>query len=99
MAVQHPRYPQQEVAQRGHQLYSSQIRDCCRRRQAVRVEAENYGKIVAINLETGDFELADDSLTAAKKLLVCHPNAQIFCIRIGHVAVHRIGLYRPMTSL
>ena len=91
MAVQHPRYGQEEVAQRGHQLYESQIRD--------RVEAGNDGKIVAIDLETGDFELAEDSLTAAKQLLVCHPNAQIFCIRIGHVAVHRIGLYRPMTSL
>ena len=99
MAVQHPRYPKEEVAQRGHQLYQSQIRDCCRRRQAVRVEAENYGKIVAIDLETGDFELAKDSLTAAKQLLIRYPTAKIFCIRIGHLAVHRIGYHRLVKSL
>lgn len=49
MAVQHPRYPQQEVAQRGHQLYNSQIRDCYRRRQAVRVEAENNTYLIGIS--------------------------------------------------
>ena len=91
MAVQHPRYPKEEVAQRGHQLYESQIRD--------RIQAENYGEIVAINLETGDFEIAIDSLTAAKQLLIRYPTAQIFCIRIGHLAVHRIGYHRLVKSL
>ena len=91
MAVQHPRYPREEVAQRGHQLYQSQIRD--------RIQAENYGEIVAINLETGDFEIAIDSLTAAKQLLIRYPTAQIFCIRIGHLAVHRIGYHCLVKSL
>jgi hypothetical protein len=42
-------------------------------------------------IETGAFELADDSLTAAKQLLIRFPDAQIFGIRIGHRAVHRFG--------
>ena len=53
------------------------------------VESENHGKIVAIDLLTGDFEVAIDSLTAAKLLMIRHPDTQIFCIRIGHRAVHR----------
>ena len=39
------------------------------------------------DIETGAFELADESPVAAKKLLVRVPDAQIFGIRIGHLAV------------
>jgi hypothetical protein len=56
------------------------------------VEANNHGKIVAIDIETGAFEVADDSLTAAKQLLMPHPDAQIFGIRIGYRAVHHFGI-------
>jgi hypothetical protein len=47
------------------------------------------------DIETGAFEVADESLLAAKKLLVRFPDAQIFGIRIGHLAVHRFGLRVP----
>ena len=39
--------------------------------------------------------MADDSLTAAKQLLIRFPDAQIFGIRIGHRAVHRFGFHSP----
>ena len=47
------------------------------------------------DIETGAFEVADESLIAAKKLLGRVPDAQIFGIRIGHLAVHRFGLRIP----
>jgi hypothetical protein len=87
MTVRVPRYPKEEFARRGHELYDSQIRS--------QVEADNYGRIVAIDIETGEFEVADESLAAAKKLLSRCPDAQIFGIRIGHRAVHRFGLRTP----
>ena len=62
------------------------------------VESDNYGRIVAIDIETGAFEIGDDSLTAAKRLLMRCPDAQIFGIRIGHRAVHRFGLRSPGVS-
>jgi hypothetical protein len=83
MAVRQPRYSKEEFAQRGHALYESSARSA--------VEAGNLGKILAIDLETGAFEIADERLVAAKKLLVRVPDAQIFGIRIGHLAVHRFG--------
>jgi hypothetical protein len=43
------------------------------------------------DIETGAFEVADESLVAAKKLLARVPDAQIFGIRIGHLAVHRFS--------
>jgi len=87
MVVRQPRYSKQEFARRGHEIYDSQVRP--------QVEEGNHGKIVAIDIETGAFEVADDSLTAAKQLLIRFPDAQILGIRIGHRAVHRFGFRSP----
>jgi len=59
---------------------------------------EVYESQVRIDIETGAFEVADDSLTAAKQLLIRFPDAQIFGIRIGHRAVHRFGFRSPSVS-
>ncbi len=91
MTVRQPRYSKEEFARRGDELYESQVRQ--------QVEEGNHGKIVAIDIETGDFDVADDSLSAAKQLLKRLPEAQIFGIRIGHRAVHRFGFRSPTTSL
>ena len=87
MTVRQPRYSKEEFARRGHEVYESQVRS--------QIEEGNHGKIVAIDIETGAFEVADDSLTAAKQLLIRFPDAQIFGIRIGHRAVHRFGFHSP----
>jgi hypothetical protein len=83
MTVRQPRYSKEEFARRGNEIYESQVRS--------QVEAGNHGKIVAIDIETGAFELAKDSLTASDQLLTQYPDAQIWFVRIGHRAVHRIG--------
>jgi hypothetical protein len=91
MTVRQPRYNKEEFAQKGDALYESEIRS--------QVEEGNHGKIVAIDIETGAFEVGNDSLTAAKQLLKRYPEAQIFGIRIGHRAVHRFGFRAPTTSV
>jgi hypothetical protein len=60
MVVRQPRYSKEEFAQRGDYLYENQIKP--------QVEAENYGRIVAIDIETGEFELADKILPATDRL-------------------------------
>jgi hypothetical protein len=65
-------------------IYQSQVRP--------QVEEGNHGKIVAINIETGAFEVAKDSLTASDQLLARLTDAQIWFVRIAHRAVHRVGL-------
>jgi hypothetical protein len=42
-------------------------------------------------VDTGDFELAEDTLTAADRLLTRRPDAQIWFVHIGHPGVHRFG--------
>jgi hypothetical protein len=83
MEVRQPRYSKEEFAQRGDLIYQTQIRP--------QVEAGNHGKIVAIDIETGDFELANSSMIAVDKLYERKPDAQPWVIRIGHRAVFRFG--------
>jgi hypothetical protein len=89
MTVRQPRYSKEEFARRGNKIYESQVRP--------QVEAGNHGKIVAIDIETGTFEVADELLVASKRLLARLPDAQIWFVRIGHPAVDHFGArsWRP----
>jgi hypothetical protein len=83
MVVRQPRYSKEEHARRGNEIYEQQVRP--------RIEKGNQGKIVAIDIETGAFEVAEDVLTASERLLAQHPEAQTWFVRIGHRGVHRFG--------
>jgi peptide subunit release factor RF-3 len=83
MAVRQRRYPKEELARRGQALYESSIRQ--------QVEAGNQGKIVAIDIETGNFEVADTVLTATNNLFERNPEAQPWVLRVGHRAVYHFG--------
>jgi hypothetical protein len=83
MAVRQPRYSKEEFAQRGDALYESEVR--------AQVEEGNHGRIVAIDIETGSFELAEEPRIAVDRLYGRYPDAQPWVIRIGHRSVFRIG--------
>jgi hypothetical protein len=83
MVIHQPRYSKEEFAQRGDLIYQTQIRP--------QVETGNHGKIVAIDIETGDFEVANSPMLAVDKLYERKPDAQPWVIRIGHRAVFRFG--------
>ncbi|MDJ0705042.1 MAG: hypothetical protein QNJ46_17310 [Leptolyngbyaceae cyanobacterium MO_188.B28] len=89
MTVRRRRHSKEELARRGQTLYESQIRH--------KVEAGNEGKIVAIDVETGDFEVADNVLPATNRLFERNPDAQPWVIRIGHRAVYHFGA-RSLTN-
>lgn len=83
MGVRQRRYSKEEMARRGQELYESTIRQ--------QVEAGNKGKIVAIDIETGDFEVGDTIIAATDPLFERHPDAQPWGIRIGYPAVYHFG--------
>jgi hypothetical protein len=85
MTGRQPRFSKEEHARLGTAIYEQQVRP--------QVEAGNRGKIVAIDVETGAFEVAEDTLTASQRLLTRYPDAQIWCVRIGYRGVHRFGLH------
>jgi hypothetical protein len=83
MTVKQPRYSKEEFARRGNEIYQFQVRH--------QVEEGNHGRIVAIDIETGAFEVADDIVSASDHLLAKCPDAQTWFVRIGHRAVYHFG--------
>lgn len=83
MVVRQPRYSKEEFAQRGDEIYESQVRH--------QVEEGNHGKIVAIDIETGDFEVDQSEIAACDHLEARRPDAQIWIVRIGSRHVRRFG--------
>jgi hypothetical protein len=83
MPVRKPRYSKEEFARRGNEMYESHVRP--------QVETDNHGKIVAIDIETGVFEVADDIVSSSKHLLAKIPDAQTWFVRVGYPAVDHFG--------
>ncbi|MBI2928424.1 MAG: hypothetical protein HYY24_22370 [Verrucomicrobia bacterium] len=81
--MRQPRYSREEFAQRGSELYERDIRP--------KLEAASQGRIVAIDIESGAFAVADDTLSASESLLSQRPDAQIWLVRVGYRGVHRFG--------
>ena len=80
----HPRFSGEEIAQRGEALYEHTLRDT--------VETEdNIGKIISMDIETGDYEIGEDLLEPAFRLLAKRPEAALYGKRIGYNAVVAVG--------
>ena len=83
MPVSYPRYSKEEFARRGDEIYERDIRPY--------VEADNEGKFVVIDIETGDYEVDTDELAASDRLLGRKPDAQMWMRRIGSRYTRRFG--------
>ncbi len=83
MTVRQPQYSKEEFARRGDEIYESQVRH--------QVEKGNHGKIVAIDIKTGDFEVDKNEIVACDRLEARHPDTQIWIVRIGSRHVRRFG--------
>jgi len=81
----HPRLSSEEIKRRGEEIYEQTIRS--------QVETtENIGKLVSIDIETGEYEIGDDrSLDAPRRLQAKHPGAAIYTRRIGYNAAYALG--------
>ena len=80
---QQPRYSAEETARRGDEIYERAIRP--------QVETTHYGKVVAIDIDSESYLIDDNALVASERLLAQHPEAEIWCVRVGHRALHHIG--------
>lgn len=83
MIKRQPRYSSEEFARRGNEFYESKIRPL--------VQPDNDGRILCIDIESGDYAVGDEALEASQVLIDKNPDAQIWCLRIGYVAVEGFG--------
>ncbi len=86
MTVRQRRYPKEELAQRGNLIYENEIRS--------QVESENHGKYVAIDVETGAWEMDASQTVAGDRLRARLPDAQTWMMRIGYPFIRRFGAGR-----
>ena len=70
------------IARLGKEIYAG-IRD--------EMEANEWGRMVVIDVNTGDYEVADDDLTALLRLIERHPDAMTWGERVGYRAPYYLN--------
>ena len=75
-------FTKEEIVQRGKEIYERDIRPL--------VEAGNDGRVVAIDVRTSEFELADDAVTSSSQLRARLPEAVVYFMRVGYPTMARV---------
>ncbi|HEX2079179.1 MAG TPA: hypothetical protein VHG08_15750 [Longimicrobium sp.] len=76
------RYPLDELARLGDAIYDRDVAP-----NAMPVEGRQF---VAIDVESGAYEIDGDELTAARRVLARNPDAQLWLRRVGWRYLHRV---------
>ena len=79
----HRHRSKEELARLAHEIYEREIRD--------KVEPGQAGRFLALDVESGDYEVADDDLAASDGLFRRRPDAVAFMLRVGYSASYGIG--------
>jgi len=83
MASAKRRFSKEEFARRGDAICDKQIRR--------HLKADEQGKFVAIDIETGAYAIGLDEMEACDQLRARIPDAQIWLKQIGSPYLHRFG--------
>ena len=84
-------YPPGEVSARGKAIY--------RKRILPSIEPPPKGVFVAIDIDSGDYEIHERYITALMRLIKRRPTAMTFTLRVGYPTAHRhTGIRRPGKS-
>ena len=76
-------YTPQQASEIGEALYERDIR--------AKVEPDNIGKYIVINIENGEYEVGDNASELSDNLHARQPNAALYGIRVGYRAAAKIG--------
>ena len=73
-----------EIERRANEIYEKSLRE--------RLETDdNIGKMVIIDAESGDFEVDELGIEAARRLKARRPRGEFYGIRIGYDVVYVLG--------
>jgi hypothetical protein len=84
MTTRGPRYSREEFARRGRDIYERIVKPA--------LCPEDDGKFVAIDIESGDYELDRNDYAATERLYSRRPDAQPWMERVGQPAAYRFGI-------
>jgi hypothetical protein len=74
-----------EIARRGKALYERLVRE------DVEAGGANEGRFLAIDVDSGDYEVADAALRAGAGLRRRRPDAAVYLMRVGRPTTFRLG--------
>ena len=78
------KHERSEFGARAHAIYDAELRH--------RLEPHEHGRYLALEVETGDYEIADSFGGANEKLRKRHPlPVKFFVFRIGYPAAVKMG--------
>jgi hypothetical protein len=83
MATLKRRFPKEEFARRGDEIYEEKVRP--------RLTKADVGKFAAVDIESGAYEVDEDEMAASDRLRSRFPKAQIWFVRVGSPYLHRFG--------
>ena len=84
MTVNAPTRPKSEIARLGKEIYQRDVRS--------RVEADHFGAYVAIDVESGEWAIANSDGEALERLRAQRPGAvDVLMERVGYRALHSFG--------
>ena len=86
MHIRKPRYAPIDAARRGDEIYDLHVRP--------KLEPDHNGEIVAIDLDSGAWEVGPDQDTAANRLESRLQDPQIMVMRVGTRFIARFGAGR-----
>jgi hypothetical protein len=72
-----------ELARRGEEYYDRVLR--------AKLEPKHVGKYLAIEVESGDYALGDNTLDALDRAEAKHPDCVFHLMRVGYTAAGGIG--------
>ena len=52
---------------------------------------ENIGKLIVMDVDSGDYEIDDMGIETSRRLQARHPHATLYALRIGYKAVEALG--------
>jgi hypothetical protein len=83
MITRQPKYSKEEFARRGDEIYEHDV--------LPNVGSEDYGKFVAIDIESRQWEMDADEMAADNRLLARIPDAQLWATRVGFGYLYHFG--------
>ena len=70
------------IVTRGEEIYQ-QYRE--------ELESQHKGQFFVVDIETGNYEIADEDLVATERLLAKNPEAMTYGLRIGFGPIYKLG--------
>ena len=73
----------EETGRLGDEIYERDIRP--------KVEATHHGKVVAIDVDSGDYAIGDTALAAADALRERRPAPDVWAVKVGYPTLRTFG--------